>query len=117
AAQRAQVTHDAAAETVTFTFAQPIAAGPHRLRIGFTSRINRFGSGFFFISYPTDNGNRRMLPSKLEPSDARRIFPCWDEPAFKASFALNVRVPRHFLAVGNLSIVREEPLAPNMSHI
>ena len=87
-AQRADVTQDAAAETATFTFPQPIAAGPHRLRIGFTSRINKFDRGFFFIDYPTDNGTKRMLSSKLEPSDARRIFPCWDEPAFKASFAL-----------------------------
>jgi aminopeptidase N len=54
------------------------------------------------------------LTSKLEPADARRIFPCWDEPAFKASFALSVRVPRHFVAVANMPVVREEPLEPNL---
>ena len=113
-AERADVALDAAAETATFTFAQPLAAGAHRLRIEFTARINKFDRGFFFVDYPTDSGVKRLLTSKLEPADARRIFPCWDEPAFKASFALSVRVPRHFLAVGNMPIVREEPLEPNL---
>jgi aminopeptidase N len=116
-AQRAEVTQDAAAETVTFTFAQPIAAGPHRLRIGFTSKINKFGSGFFFIDYPTDAGTKRMLSSKLEPSDARRIFPCWDEPAFKASIALNVTVPRDFMAIGNMPVVTEEMVEPELKQV
>src|ERR1700716_389125 len=44
-AQRAEVALDAGAETATLTFAQPIAAGRHRLRIDFTSRINKFGTG------------------------------------------------------------------------
>ncbi len=60
---------------------------------------------------------KRLLTSKLEPADARRIFPCWDEPAFKASFALTVTVPRHFLAVGNMPVVREEPLEPNLKKV
>jgi len=116
-AQRAEVTQDAAAETATFTFSRPLTAGPHRLRIGFTSRINKFGTGLFTIDYPTDNGTRRMLSSKLEPSDARRIFPCWDEPAFKASIALTVMVPRHFMAVGNMPVVTEEMVEPDLKRV
>jgi aminopeptidase N len=115
--ERADVTLDAAAETATFTFVQPLAVGPHRLRIEFTARINKFDRGFFFVDYPTDQGTRRLLTSKLEPSDARRIFPCWDEPAFKASFALTVTVPRNFLAVGNMPVVREEPVEPNLKQV
>jgi aminopeptidase N len=116
-AERADVALDAAAETATFIFAQPLAAGAHRLRIEFTARINKFDRGFFFVDYPTDGGVKRLLTSKLEPADARRIFPCWDEPAFKASFALTVTVPRHFLAVGNMPVVREEPLEPNLKNV
>ncbi len=116
-AQRADVALDAATETVTLTFAQPLAAGPHRLRIVFTARINKFGTGLFFVDYPTDKGSKRMLSSKLEPADARRIFPCWDEPAFKASFALTVTVPRTFLAVGNMPVTREAPVAPNLKQV
>src|SRR5262249_42522319 len=107
---RADIALDAAAETATFTFAKPIAAGVHRLRMEFTARINQFGRGLFYVDYPTDHGAKRLLTSQLEPSDARRIFPCWDEPAFKASYTLTVVIPRQFLAVGNMPIAREEPL-------
>jgi aminopeptidase N len=116
-AQRADVALDAAAETVTLTFPQPLAKGAHRLRIVFTARINKFGTGLFFVDYPTGQGMKRMLSSKLEPADARRIFPCWDEPAFKATFALTVTVPRGFLAVGNMPVTREETVAPDLKRV
>src|ERR1700730_16875289 len=115
--QRADITLDAAAETATLSFPQPLTVGAHRLRIGFSARINKFGRGLFFVDYPTDNGLKRMLLSHLEPADARRIFPCWDEPAFKATFALTVTVPRAFLAVGNMPVVREQPVAPDLKQV
>jgi aminopeptidase N len=116
-AQRADVALDAASETATLTFPKALGAGAHRLRIGFTARINAFGRGLFFVDYPTDNGVKRMLSSQLEPADARRIFPCWDEPAFKATFALTVTVPRTFLAVSNMPVAREEPVAPDKKQV
>jgi aminopeptidase N len=39
-----------------------------------------------------------LLTSKLEPADARRIFPCWDQPAFKASFARTPQFRDQFVA-------------------
>jgi aminopeptidase N len=116
-ARRADIALDTAAETATLTFPQPLAAGAHRLHVSFAARINKFGRGLFFVDYPTDKGMKRMLSSQLEPADARRIFPCWDEPAFKATFALTVTVPRAFLAVGNMPVVREEPVAPNLKQV
>ena len=116
-AQRADVAVDEAAQTATLSFPQPLAAGAHRLRIAFTAHINKFGTGLFVVDYPTTGGTKRMISSKLEPADARRIFPCWDEPAFKASFALEVTVPRHFLAVGNMPSVREEPVEPALKKV
>src|SRR5450432_1292442 len=115
--QAAEIKLDAAAETATLTFPKVLAAGAHRLRIGFTARINAFGRGLFFVDYPTNSGVKRMLASHLEPADARRIFPCWDEPAFKAHFALTVTVPRNLLAVGNMPVTREEPIAPDLKRV
>ncbi len=116
-AQRGDVALDAGAETATLSFAQPLSAGTHRLRLGFVARINSFGRGLFFVDYPTDHGVRRMLSSQLEPADARRIFPCWDEPAFKATFELAVTVPQNFLAVGNMPVTREEAIAPELKRV
>jgi aminopeptidase N len=116
-AQRADIALDAAAETATLSFSQALAPGAHRLRIGFKAKINSFGRGLFFVDYPTDKGIKRMLSSQLEPADARRIFPCWDEPAFKATFALTVTVPRAFLAVSNMPVAREEQVAPDLKQV
>ena len=94
-------------ETVTLGFPQPIAAGRHQLAIRFTAQIDEFGRGLFLVDYPTQAGRKRMISTQLEPADARRIFPCWDEPAFKASFDLAVTVPQEFLAVSNMPVMRE----------
>ncbi|WP_423866120.1 M1 family metallopeptidase [Bradyrhizobium sp.] len=115
--QNPDIALDATAETATLGFLQPLAAGAHRLRIGFKAKINSFGRGLFFVDYPTEKGSKRMLSTQLEPADARRIFPCWDEPAFKATFALTVTVPRAFLAVSNMPVAREELLAPDLKQV
>ncbi|MFB9266855.1 M1 family metallopeptidase [Bradyrhizobium erythrophlei] len=116
-AQRAEVSTDAVAQTATLTFAKPLAAGRHTLRIAFTAQINKFGTGLFSVDYPTDAGIKRLISSKLEPADARRIFPCWDEPAFKATFALSVTIPRNMMAVGNMPVAQEEPVAENLKKV
>jgi aminopeptidase N len=112
-----EITADAGAQTVTFTFPNPIARGRHQLRISYTGRINRFGRGLFTVDYPTEDGRKRMISSHLEPADARRIFPGWDEPAFKASFATTVTVPQEFLAVSNMPVAREEPASQGRKRV
>src|SRR5829696_7754121 len=67
---RADVALDAAAETATFIFAQPLAAGAHRLRIEFTARINKFDRGFFFVDYPTDSSVKWLLTSLVRKAGA-----------------------------------------------
>src|SRR5947199_5924 len=75
------------------------------------------GRALCSVDYPTAQGRKRMLSSHLEPADARRVFPCWDEPAFKASFALAVTVPRSFLAVSNMPVANEEPVTPTLKQV
>src|SRR5207244_8610153 len=89
----------------------------HKLRIDFAAHINKFGRGLFVVDYPTGTGSKRMVSSHLEPADARRIFPSWDEPAFKATFALTVTVPRAFLAVSNMPVASEEPVTPTLKQV
>src|SRR5258708_11441275 len=60
-AQRADIALDAAAETATLSFPQPLAAGQHRLRIAFMARINKFRSGLFYVDYPTDTVTKRII--------------------------------------------------------
>jgi aminopeptidase N len=113
----AQIALDASEETVTLTFARPIAPGWHQVSLGFTGRINRFARGLFMVDYPTAEGRKRMVSTQLEPTDARRIFPGWDEPAFKASIALTVTVPEKFMAVSNTPVEREEGTADGTKRV
>src|SRR5207249_10381509 len=58
--------------------------------------------------YAASADGRRYAFSQCEAADARRIFPCFDEPAFKARLRLAVTVPSGLRAVSNSSIEREE---------
>lgn len=110
AALSAAVTMNGDGQTATLTFPRAIAPGKHRLAMDFVATLNPFGRGLFFTDYPTDAGPKRMIGSHLEPADARRVFPCWDEPAFKASIALTAVLPKEFLAVSNTPVEAEEPV-------
>src|SRR5262245_28312953 len=82
----ARIAVDKDAQTVTLTFPRPISTGRQALRIAYEARINRFGRGVYSIDYRIGDERKRMIASHSEPADARRIFPGWDEPAFKATF-------------------------------
>ena len=59
-------------------------------------------TGLFAVDYSTDAGPRRMLSMQLEPADGRRFLPMWDEPAAKATFALEVVIPKEHDAFSNM---------------
>ncbi len=58
--------------------------------------------------YLARSGKRRYAATQLEAADARRVFPCFDEPAKKARFALSVSTPAANAAVSNGAIVKTE---------
>ena len=98
----ADVTLDAAAQTVTLSFKDPVATGPHRLALKFSGRIGTSAAGLFALDYSTGDGQRRLLSMQLEPADGRRVAPMWDEPACKATFALEVVIPKDQSAFSNM---------------
>ena len=104
-------------QRVNLTFPQPIPVGSHRLRISFTSKINQFGQGLFYVDYGSGEKQQRMIATQLEPMDARRVFPCWDEPAFKAAFHLSAVLPEKFRAVSNMPIEKEVPLGDGTKRV
>src|SRR5256712_3700112 len=95
---------DAADQTVTLRFPRALPAGEARLVLRFAGRLNEHVRGLYAASA---DGHRYAF-SQCEADDARRIFPCFDEPAFKARFRLAVTVPRGLQAVSNSPIEREE---------
>jgi len=103
---------DAEAETATLTFAAPIPAGTMQLFMRFTGILNDKLRGFYRSEYTLPDGTKRvMATTQFEAPDARRAFPCWDEPAHKAKFEISLVIPEHLTAISNMPIVSETPQA------
>ncbi len=99
---------DEAAERCRISFPSQIAPGTWRLRLAFTGTLNDKLRGFYRSSYKDPTGEARLMAAtQFEATDARRAFPCWDEPAFKAVFAVTLVIDPKLTAVSNTSIVGE----------
>src|SRR6476660_7550326 len=100
-------------ELVTLTLPSELAAGDHALTLRFTGKINQQGQGLFYMRYQEEGSGARkvMLGTQFEATDARRFFPCWDEPAFRSRFQLTVVVPENWLAVSNMPVESEQKIA------
>src|SRR5437867_2520433 len=93
-------------ETAALRFPRPLSAGEATLALRFSGRLNQHLRGFYAAS--ADGG--RYAFSQCEAADARRILPCFDEPAFKARFRVAVTVRDGETAVSNGPVEREEPV-------
>jgi aminopeptidase N len=103
--QTATVTLDAARQQATFSFAQPLSAGPVTLGISYTGIINDKLRGF----YLSRTKLRRYGVTQFEATDARRAFPSFDEPALKATFDVRLVVGSGDTAISNTAIASDKP--------
>jgi len=111
--ETATVTLDAEAQTATFHFTHPVPAGKHTLAISYRGIIPETPAGLYYNDYDAGGAHKRMLVSQFESTDARRAFPSWDEPAFKASFALSVTLPADLAVVSNMPAASEQSAGSN----
>ena len=100
-------------ELLTLALPSGLATGEHTLTLRFTGKINEQGQGLFYMRYQEQGTGARkiMLGSQFEATDARRFFPCWDEPVFRARFQLTAVVPENWLAVSNMPVESEKKIA------
>ncbi len=97
------VTSDDTAQLTTVTLAAPAAAGRHTLSFAYAGKIEQDPHGLFRQQYVTPSGVKgAMLSTHFQPAGARRMFPCWDEPAFRAVFKLSVTVPATWAVYSNM---------------
>jgi len=92
-------------ETAALTVPQAIPAGRARISIRYTGKLNDQLRGF----YLSRGSNREYAVTQMEPTDARRAFPSFDEPAMKATFALSATIDARDTAISNGRVVSDTP--------
>uniref|UniRef100_A0A4W3J228 Aminopeptidase n=1 Tax=Callorhinchus milii TaxID=7868 RepID=A0A4W3J228_CALMI len=97
-------------EKVTLSFPSALQKGHGTLKIDFVGELNDKMKGFYRSKYTTLLGEVRYAAvSQFEPTDARRAFPCWDEPAIKATFDITLIVPKDRVALSNMNVTERKP--------
>jgi puromycin-sensitive aminopeptidase len=99
------------AERATVDLAEAAEPGDWTLRIVFAGELNPRLTGFYRSTYPDGDGRTQVVgTTHFEATDARRAFPCWDEPDLKAVFATTLVVKEGLTAVSNGPEVGREVL-------
>ena len=98
----AKIRMDPAAERAHLELQSPAGPGDWTLKVGFSGEFNRQLTGFYLSTYRDPSGvERRIGTTHFEATDARRAFPCWDEPDLKASWGITLVVAEGLTAVSN----------------
>ena len=89
-------------------FPESIPPGEWRLHLSFQGKLNDQLRGFYRSTYKDKSGTMQtMAATQFEATDARRAFPCWDEPDFKAVFATTLVIAPQLTAVSNTLVASE----------
>jgi aminopeptidase N len=99
------VVTDNAQQLTTVSLPKAAVAGDHVLSFSYTGILRDDARGLFLQPMTLPDGKpARFLSSSFEPSDARMMFPCWDEPAYRARFQLTVTIPSEWAAISNMPV-------------
>ncbi|TMX01154.1 hypothetical protein EJD97_025047 [Solanum chilense] len=103
-------------EIVVVEFGESLPVGFGVLSLAFEGTLNDRMKGFYRSTYEHNGEKRNMAVTQFEPADARRCFPCWDEPACKSTFKITLEVPSELVALSNMP-VEEEKVTGNLKTV
>uniref|UniRef100_A0A674JL65 Endoplasmic reticulum aminopeptidase 2 n=1 Tax=Terrapene triunguis TaxID=2587831 RepID=A0A674JL65_9SAUR len=103
-----QVLEHPAHEQIALQAPEVLTAGQRFLVvIEFHARLADGFDGFYKSTYKTRDGETRIIATTdFEPTSARMAFPCFDEPSFKANFAITIRRERKHIALSNMPKIK-----------
>ena len=99
------VTYDAPNEMASLKFSQTVPPGKASIRISFNGSLGAQLRGLYLSKTPA----RKYAVTQFEATDARRAFPCFDEPAMKATFDITLIVDNGDTAISNGAIASDTP--------
>jgi len=109
-------TLDEAAEHVALTGVD-LAPGPVRLELSFTGVLNNRLRGFYRSTLMLDGTEHTIATTQFQSTDARRAFPCFDEPDLKATFGVTLVVDSDLLAVSNGAETSRTPVGDGTDRV
>jgi len=89
-------------ETLNIVFNETLPLGDGTFKFEYTGTLNDQMAGFYRSKYTVDGQERYLATTQFEATDARRAFPCWDEPCLKATFDVTLTVPSNRVAISNM---------------
>ena len=95
-------------ERVVIRMAEPVAVGEASMTCSFVGGLNDNMRGFYRSKYTEQGEERFAAVTQFEATDARRCFPCWDEPAIKATFDVVVSAPKSHTVLSNMPVKAQE---------
>lgn len=102
------VTLDPEHELARLEFPKSLEKGKYRLEIAFLGTLNDKLRGFYRSHYLDSKGTKHWLATtQMEPTDARRMFPAFDEPEMKATFKITAKIDPEYVAISNGAIESE----------
>jgi aminopeptidase N len=104
--QKAKVTPGKEKEMVVVAVEKPLSAGPATVHIAYTGILNDEMRGLYLGK---DDQGRKYVASQFEATDARRAFPSFDEPAYKATFDISAVADKGQVAISNQKVVSDTP--------
>jgi len=109
--EASSITANEKLEQTSFTFAKEFPAGTTAtLSIEFSGILNDKMAGFYRSAYTDSTGAKKFIGvTQFEATDARRAFPCWDEPNVKATFDIILSVPNGLVALSNMNVISQNP--------
>ena len=105
---------DLKTEELTISLPQKISGNAHLL-IDFVGSLNDKLVGFYRSKYEYKGKNRYLATTQFEAADARRAFPCWDEPEAKASFDVLLVVDSNLTAISNMPVIAKKKIIKKRS--
>lgn len=107
--QKAVTKTDANKEELVITIKNKIK-GCAFIEIEFTGDLNDRLLGFYRSQYKQNGKTKYLATTQFEAADARRAFPCWDEPEAKATFEISIIAENKFTAISNMPIMSKKRL-------
>ncbi|KAG6919995.1 hypothetical protein DXG01_013344 [Tephrocybe rancida] len=96
-------------ERVTYQFPTALPAGSTaHLKIGFSGKLTGNMTGYYKSAYEADGKQKAYALTQFEPTDARRAFPCWDEPLLKSTFGITLISRADTVNLSNMPATSEE---------